>query len=73
MALRRGEARSVETTLAKSMLLAGVFVAIGMTWLVIYAYVVGSVARSPRFRRVVEAISGAVSIALGARLAIDRG
>ena len=58
---------------AKSLLLAGVFVAIGMTWLVIYAYVVGTVARSARFRQVVEAISGAVLIALGARLAIDRG
>jgi threonine/homoserine/homoserine lactone efflux protein len=58
---------------AKSMLLAGVFVAIGMTWLVIYVYIVGSVARSPRLRRMVEAISGAVLVALGARLAIDRG
>jgi threonine/homoserine/homoserine lactone efflux protein len=58
---------------AKSMLLAGVFVAIGMTWLVVYAYAVGTVARSPRFRRVVEAVSGAVLVALGARLAIDRG
>ena len=58
---------------AKSMLLAGVFVAIGMTWLVIYAYVVGTVARSPRFQRIVGAISGVVLVALGARLAIDRG
>jgi threonine/homoserine/homoserine lactone efflux protein len=58
---------------AKSMLLAGVFVAIGMTWLVIYVYIVGSVARSPRLRRIVEAISGVVLVALGARLAIDRG
>lgn len=58
---------------AKSMLLAGVFVAIGMTWLVVYAYAVGTVARSRRFRRAVEAISGVVLIALGARLAIDRG
>lgn len=62
-----------DPALAKSMLLAGVFVAIGMTWLVIYAYVVGTVARSPRFRRIVEAISGVVLVALGARLAIDRG
>jgi threonine/homoserine/homoserine lactone efflux protein len=50
-----------------------VFVAIGMTWLVIYVYIVSSVARSPRFQRIVEAISGAVLVALGARLAIDRG
>ena len=58
---------------AKSLLLAGVFVAIGMTWLVIYAYVVGTVARSARFRQVVEAISGVVLVALGVRVAIDRG
>jgi threonine/homoserine/homoserine lactone efflux protein len=58
---------------AKSMLLAGVFVAIGMTWLVVYAYAVGTVAKSPRVRRIVEAISGVVLIALGARLAVDRG
>ena len=45
---------------AKSMLLAGVFVAIGMTWLVVYAYAVGTVARSARFRRAVETISGVV-------------
>ena len=43
------------------------------TWTVVYAYVVGSVARSPRFRGIVEAISGAVLVALGARLVIDRG
>lgn len=58
---------------AKSMLLAGVFVVIGMTWLAVYAYAVGTVARSPRFQRIVEAISGVVLVALGARLAIDRG
>ena len=62
-----------DPALAKSMLLAGVFVGIGMTWLVIYAYAVGTVARSPRFRRIVETISGVVLVALGARLAIDRG
>jgi threonine/homoserine/homoserine lactone efflux protein len=58
---------------AKSILLAGLFVAIGMTWLVVYVHLVDVVARSPRFRRAVEAVSGAVLIALGARLAIDRG
>jgi threonine/homoserine/homoserine lactone efflux protein len=58
---------------AKSILLAVVFVTIGMTWLVVYAHLVELVARSARFRRTVEAVSGAVLVALGARLAIDRG
>ena len=57
---------------AKSMLLALVFVTIGLTWLVVYANLVGLVARSARFRRAVEALSGAVLVALGARLALDR-
>jgi threonine/homoserine/homoserine lactone efflux protein len=58
---------------AKSIVLAVVFVTIGMTWLVVYAHIVEVVARSTRFRRAVEAVSGAVLVALGARLAIDRG
>jgi threonine/homoserine/homoserine lactone efflux protein len=57
---------------AKSILLAAVFVTIGLTWLVVYANLVGLVARSARFRRAVEALSGAVLVALGARLALDR-
>jgi RhtB (resistance to homoserine/threonine) family protein len=57
---------------AKSMLLAGLFVAIGLTWLVLYANLVGLVAKSARFRRAVEAVSGAVLVALGLRLALDR-
>lgn len=58
---------------AKSMLLAALFVTIGLTWLVLYAHLVEFVARSVRFRRAVEAVSGAVLVALGARLAVDRG
>lgn len=57
---------------AKSALLAAVFLAIGLTWLVIYTLIVGAVARSRRFRVVSEAITGVVLIALGARLAIER-
>jgi threonine/homoserine/homoserine lactone efflux protein len=57
---------------AKSILLAAVFVAIGLTWLVLYANLVGLVARSRRFRRAVETVSGVVLIALGARLALER-
>lgn len=62
-----------DPALAKSMLLAGLFVSIGLTWLVIYAHLVDVVARSRRFRRAVEAVTGVVLIALGARLAVERG
>jgi threonine/homoserine/homoserine lactone efflux protein len=57
---------------AKSMLLAAVFVAIGMTWLVTYVRVIDTVARSRRVRRAMQAASGAVLIALGGRLALER-
>ncbi len=57
---------------AKSALLAAVFVAIGLCWLVTYTLIVGAVARSRRFRVVAEAITGVVLIALGARLALER-
>jgi len=57
---------------AKSMLLAAVFVAIGMTWLVTYVRVIDAVARSRRVRRAMQAASGAVLIALGGRLALER-
>jgi threonine/homoserine/homoserine lactone efflux protein len=61
-----------DPALAKSLLLAGLFVAIGLTWLVAYAHLVAVVGRSPRLRRAVEAVSGAVLVALGVRLAVDR-
>ncbi len=57
---------------AKPALLAGVFIAIGMTWLCVYVVVVQAVAHSRTFRRATEAVSGVVLIALGARLAIQR-
>ena len=57
---------------AKSLLLAAVFVAIGMTWLVTYVRVIDAVARSRRVRRAMQAASGVVLIALGGRLALDR-
>jgi threonine/homoserine/homoserine lactone efflux protein len=47
-------------------------VGIGLTWLVTYTLVVGVVARSRRFRRATEAVSGAVLTVLGVRLAIER-
>jgi len=57
---------------AMSALLAAIFLAIGLTWLVVYTLIVGVVARSRRFRVVMEAITGVVLIALGARLALER-
>jgi RhtB (resistance to homoserine/threonine) family protein len=61
-----------DPAVAKSFLLAAVFVAIGLTWLVVYTLIVEAVARSGTFKRVTEAVSGVVLIALGARLAIER-
>jgi threonine/homoserine/homoserine lactone efflux protein len=55
-----------------SALLAAIFLAIGLTWLVAYTLIVGVVARSRTFRRVTEAVTGVVLIALGARLALER-
>ncbi len=61
-----------EDPAAKSALLAAVFLAIGLTWLVVYTLIVAVVARSRRFRMITEAITGVVLIALGARLALER-
>lgn len=57
---------------AKPAFLAGLFVAIGLTWLCAYTLVVAVVARSRTFRRVTEAATGVVLIALGVRLAFER-
>ncbi len=57
---------------AMSVLLAAIFLAIGLTWLVFYTLIVGVVARSRTFRRVTEAVTGVVLIALGVRLAAER-
>jgi threonine/homoserine/homoserine lactone efflux protein len=57
---------------AKPALLAAVFIAIGLTWLCVYTTLVGALAHSRTFRRVTEAVSGVVLIALGARLAVER-
>jgi RhtB (resistance to homoserine/threonine) family protein len=61
-----------DPAVAKSFLLAALFVAIGLSWLVTYTLIVEAVARSERFRRITEAVSGVVLIALGARLAVER-
>ncbi|HEV8685888.1 MAG TPA: LysE family translocator [Gaiellaceae bacterium] len=61
-----------DPALAKSILLATVFVTIGLAWLCTYVLIVGLVARSRAFRRVTEALSGIVLVALGARLVFER-
>jgi len=57
---------------AKATLLAVLFAVIGLAWLTLYVNVVHLVAQSRRFRTTVEAISGAVLVALGLRLVVDR-
>jgi threonine/homoserine/homoserine lactone efflux protein len=57
---------------AKAILLAAVFVSIGLTWLVTYTHLIAYVARSRAFRRAMEAVSGVVLVALGARLVVAR-
>jgi threonine/homoserine/homoserine lactone efflux protein len=61
-----------DPAVAKSALLAGVFVAIGLTWLVTYTHLVELLARSRAFRRGAEAVAGVVLVALGVRLAVER-
>jgi threonine/homoserine/homoserine lactone efflux protein len=61
-----------DPAVAKSALLAAIFVAIGLTWLVTYTLIIESVARSRTFRRITEAVSGVVLVALGVRLAVER-
>jgi threonine/homoserine/homoserine lactone efflux protein len=61
-----------DPAVAKSALLAALFVTIGLTWLVLYTHLVELLARSRAFRRGAEALAGVVLVALGARLAVDR-
>jgi threonine/homoserine/homoserine lactone efflux protein len=58
--------------LAKSIVLVAIFLAIGLTWLVAYTHVVEVIARSRAFSRAMEALSGVVLVALGARLVVQR-
>ena len=56
------------------MVLAGIFFAIGLVWLVAFAMVASAAAsrlRAPRVRRLIDAITGAVLVGLGARLAVE--
>jgi threonine/homoserine/homoserine lactone efflux protein len=67
--------RPDDPVLARSLLLAGVHVLIGLVWLVFYAYSLGRlscVLRRPRVRRTLEGVTGTLLIAIGGRLAWDR-
>jgi threonine/homoserine/homoserine lactone efflux protein len=67
--------RPGDPVLARSLLLAGVHVVIGLVWLTAYTYFLGrlsSLLNRTRFRQALEGITGAVLIGLGARLAWDR-
>ena len=61
--------------LARSLLLAGIHVVLGLAWLFIYAYFLGRIStslRRPRVRRALEGVTGTLLMAFGARLAWDR-
>ena len=57
---------------AKSALLAAVFLAIGLTWLVVYTLIVGASRAAGRSGASPRPSRGVVLIALGARLAVER-
>lgn len=62
------------TATLQSILLAGVFIALGLMWIVTYAIVASAAAgwlRRPTFRRVLSAVTGVVLVGLGVRLAIE--
>ena len=64
-----------EPAVAKTTLLAAVFIAMGLAWLTSYALLVarfGELLRRPLVRRALNAITGAVLTAFGARVALER-
>jgi threonine/homoserine/homoserine lactone efflux protein len=67
--------RPGDPVLARSLLLAGIHVMIGLGWLTLYTYFLGglgSVLHRPRVRRGLEGLTGVVLVGLGARLACER-
>lgn len=64
-----------QPALARTLLLAAIFIAMGLLWLTFYALVVsqvGALLRRSFVRRAVDAVVGAVLTALGLRLAFER-
>ena len=67
--------RASDAVFARSLLLATVHVVIGLVWLTAYTYFLGRLSaplNRARIRQVLEGMTGAVLIGLGARLAWDR-
>ena len=67
--------RPGDPVLARSLLLAGLHVVMGLVWLATYAYFLGRLGqtlRRPRVRHALEGLTGALLIGLGARLAWER-
>jgi RhtB (resistance to homoserine/threonine) family protein len=65
-----------DSTAARSLLLAGIFEAMCITWLLAFTLTVARVRealRSPRVARVVERVTGSVLVAVGLRVAGQRG
>jgi threonine/homoserine/homoserine lactone efflux protein len=63
-----------DPVLAKTLLLSGLFLAMGIGWLLAYAALVSRIAgvfRSARLRRRLEGITGAILVALGLRIAVQ--
>lgn len=61
--------------LAQSLLLAGVHIGLGLVWLTAYAAALGKLSEvfsRSAFRRRLEALTGAVLVALGLKLALER-
>ena len=64
-----------EAMVPKTLLYAGVFITMGLIWLLSLAAIVARLAdvfRSARLRRRLQAMSGGVLVALGVRVAVDR-
>ena len=64
-----------DSVLAKSVLLAGIHFTLGIAWLSLVTVFLGRMRiflTRPRVQRVIEATTGAVLIAFGARLALER-
>lgn len=67
--------RPGDPVLARSLLLAGIHVVVGLAWLFLYTYFLGRLGemlRRPRVRRALESVTGLLLIGFGARLAWDR-
>jgi RhtB (resistance to homoserine/threonine) family protein len=61
-----------DPVLRRSLMLAGIHIAIGLTWLTTYTYFLGrlgAVMQRPRVKRGLEGVMGTLLIGLGARLA----